>query len=69
MLNNIQTTLVSVRTWFTKSLDTDLVPQVTKPSPLMPAAGGLFGGAVVMLLLALGRKVLSNLKVRSAKTA
>ena len=64
MLNGINATLVGVRTWFTKSLDTDLVPQVTKPGPLMPAVGGLFGGGVAVLLYALGRRALKNLKSR-----
>ena len=64
MLNSINATLVGVRTWFTKSLDTDLVPQVTKPGPLMPAVGGLFGGAVAVLLYALGRRALAGLKSR-----
>ena len=62
MLNSINATLVSARTSFTKSLDTDLVPQVTKPGPLMPAAGGVFGGAVAVLLYALGRRALAGFK-------
>lgn len=66
MLNSINATLVSARTSFTKSLDTDLVPQVTKPGPLMPAVGGLFGGTVAVLLYALGRRALAGFKSQQA---
>lgn len=66
MLNGINATLVSLRTGFAKGLDTDLVPQVTKPGPLMPAVGGLFGGAVAILLYVLGRRALAGLKARQA---
>lgn len=59
-LNDIEATLVSVRTHFTKSLDTDLTPQITRSSPLLPAIGGLLGGAVAMLLLSLGLRLKAN---------
>jgi hypothetical protein len=66
MLNGIEATLVGFRTSFTKGLDTDLVPQVSRPGPMMPAVGGLVGGAVLVLMLALARKSLNALKARAA---
>lgn len=67
MLNGIEATLVGFRTSFSKSLDTDLVPQVSRPGPVAPAAGGLLGGAALVFLMALSRKVLSRLKRRTAQ--
>lgn len=67
MLNGIEATLVGFRTSFSKSLDTDLVPQVSRPGPVAPAAGGLLGGAALVFLMALSRKVLSGLKRRTAQ--
>ena len=67
MLNGIEATLVGFRTSFSKSLDTDLVPQVSRPGPVAPAAGGLLGGGALVFLMALSRKVLSGLKRRTAQ--
>lgn len=64
-LNDIQAALTGYKTSFTKSLDTDLVPQVTKPGPLMPVAGGLIGGAVLVVLYVLLRKVHGGLRSRA----
>lgn len=63
-VNDIEAALVEIRTSFTKGLETTLEPQVTKPSPIMPAVGGLFGGALAMLLYALVRRALAGLKSR-----
>lgn len=68
MLNNIKATLIGMRTGFTKNLDTDLVPYVSKPSPLPATAGGLFGGAILTILYALARKTLNSLKARPVIT-
>lgn len=65
-VNDIEAALVEIRTAFTKGLETTLEPQVTKPGPMMPAVGGLFGGAVVVLLYALVRRALAGLKPRAA---
>lgn len=59
-LNDIEATLVNVRTQFTNSLDTSLAPQITRSSPILPVLGGLFGGAIAMLLLALGHRLYTN---------
>lgn len=69
MLNDIKATLVGMRTGFTKNLDTDLHPYVSKPSPLPATAGGLLGGAVLTILYALTRKALNGLKTRSVTTS
>lgn len=63
-LNNIEADLVGVRTTFQRSLDTDLIPQVSRPGMLQPAAGGLLGGAVLMLMLGLGRRVWAAYKAK-----
>lgn len=63
-LNDLEATLIGVRTFFTKSLDTDLTPQVSRPGVLQPAAGGFVGGALVVLLVALGRKAVAAAKLR-----
>ena len=65
MLNGIQATLVGMRTGFTKDLDADFVPQVSKPGPLQPAALGIFGGAFTGLLFALTCNFLAKLKQRA----
>jgi hypothetical protein len=62
MLNSIRASLVGVRTSFIKSLDTDLVPQVVKPGPVMPAIGGLFAGAFLGLLYGIGLSLLPRLR-------
>lgn len=67
MLNSIEATLVGFRTSFSKSLDTDLAPQVSRPGPTMPLAGGLLGGAALTLLMVLGQKTLRKLKHRTTR--
>lgn len=66
MLNSIRASLVGIRTWFMKSLDTDLVPQVTKPGPVMPVIGGVFGGALLALFYSLGIALLPRLRASRA---
>ncbi len=56
MLNTLEASLTGTRTSFMKSLDTDLKPQVGRSGPLAPAAGGLLGGALLMLLVGLGQR-------------
>lgn len=53
-LNGIQATLVAMRTGFTKDLDTDFVPQVSKPGPVQPVALGILGGGVDRFTLRVG---------------
>ena len=65
-LNNINASLVGVRTNFQRSLDTDLIPQASRPGVLQPAAGGLVGGVVLMLLVVLGRRAVAAFKARGA---
>ena len=65
-LNNIEAELVGVRTNFQRSLDTDLIPQVSRSGVLQPAAGGLVGGGVLMLLYALGRRAVDVHKAKGA---
>lgn len=65
-LNNIEAELVGVRTNFQRSLDTDLIPQVSRSGVLQPAAGGLVGGCVLMLLYALGRRAVAVHKAKGA---
>lgn len=56
-LNNIQATLVGMRTGFSKSLDNNLAPMVSRVGPAMPMLTGLFAGAVFVIILALGKRV------------
>ena len=65
-LNGIQATLVAMRTGFTKDLDADFVPQVSKPGPVQPVALGILGGALTGLLYALACNVLAKLKRRAS---
>jgi len=65
-INNIEAELVGVRTNFQRSLDTDLIPQVSRSGVLQPAAGGLVGGGVLMLLYALGRRAVDVHKAKGA---
>lgn len=65
-INNIEAELVGVRTNFQRSLDTDLIPQVSRPGFIQPAAGGLVAGAVLMLVVAVGRRALTAYKTRGA---
>jgi hypothetical protein len=56
-LNSIFADLVSIRTRFTKGLEANLTPFVTKlRGPATPAAVGLFGGAILMVLVLFIRK-------------
>ena len=64
MLNGIEATLVGFRTSFSKSLDTDLTPQVSRPGVVQPLAGGLVAGFVVTLLYALGRRAYGAYRAR-----
>ena len=64
MLNSIEATLVGFRTSFSKSLDTDLVPQVSRPNVVQPVAGGLVGGFVIALLYGLGRRAYGAYRTR-----
>ena len=61
VLNDIQATLVSMRTGFSKSLDTSLTPLVTKNSPMMLIVGGFLGGAILAVLVALARKTYARI--------
>ena len=65
-LNSLEADLIGVRTNFQRSLDTDLIPQVSRPGVLQPAAGGLVGGVVLMLLVALGRRAVVVYKAKGA---
>lgn len=65
-LNNIDADLVSVRTNFQRSLDTDLIPQVSRSGPMQPLAGGLVGGFVLTLLYALGRRAYAAYRNKGA---
>lgn len=56
ILNNIDADLVGVRTSFQRSLEADLLPQVSRAGVMQPAAGGLVGGFVIALLYGLGRR-------------
>ena len=62
LLNGIHSNLVGIQISFTKGLYVTLDPQLVKPSPLLPAAGGFFAGLVLTLGLILGRKVLAGVK-------
>lgn len=64
MLNSVGATLVGFRTSFSKSLDTDLVPQISRSGVMQPLAGGLIGGFVMTLLFALGRRAYSVYRIR-----
>ena len=65
-LNSLEADLIGVRTNFQRSLDTDLIPQVSRPGVLQPAAGGLVGGVILMLLYALGRRAVAAYKAKGA---
>lgn len=69
LLNEVRAEVVRIEARFTKGLEPGAAPYVSRPGPLMPVIGGLFGGAVLVLLLALGRKALHRLKPRSARVA
>jgi hypothetical protein len=63
ILNDIEADLVTMRTHFTKGLESDILPQLTKPSPILFIAGGLFVGAFLQLLFVLIRKVILGNKL------
>ena len=65
-LNDLEATLVSARTNFTNSLDTDLTPQITRSSPLIPAVAGLFGGAIAMSLISLGLRLYDTYRSKAS---
>lgn len=65
-LNDIESTLVGIRTFFTKNLDTDLTPQITRSSPLLPTAAGFFAGAIALLGFALAKRLLPSLVTRKS---
>lgn len=64
ILNDIRAQVVQVQARFTKGLESGSAPYVSRPGPVLPAVGGLFGGAIAGLLYALSRRVLSKLKSR-----
>lgn len=63
-LNDIEAELVSVRTNFQRSLDADLIPQVSRPGAVQPVVGGLVGGFVIALLYGLGRRAYGAYRTR-----
>ena len=66
VLNTIDAELVSVRTSFQRSLEADLMPQVSRSGVVQPAAGGLVVGGVLMLLYALGCRAVAAYKAKGA---
>lgn len=64
-LNSIDADLVGVRTNFQRSLDADLIPQVTRPGAMQPVVGGFAGGGLLALLAVLGRKGLAATRARA----
>lgn len=65
VLNGIEADLVTMRTNFTKGLESDIRPQLTKPSPILPIIGGLFAAAFLQLLFVLIRKVMLGNKTEA----
>lgn len=63
-LNDIEVELVSVRANFQRSLDADLIPQVSRPGAVQPVVGGLVGGFVIALLYGLGRRAYGAYRTR-----
>lgn len=62
MLNNIQATLVGMRTGFSKGLDNNLSPMVTRTGPALPILAGLFAGAIFVIMFALGQKLYARIQ-------
>ncbi|MEY4211256.1 MAG: hypothetical protein RLZ92_1637, partial [Pseudomonadota bacterium] len=58
ILNMIEAGLVNIRTNFTKGLEPNMLPQLTKPSPIPVVASGFIGGGFFQLLYLLIRKVI-----------
>lgn len=59
---SIRASLIHLRTSFSKGLESNLSPQVSRSSPLLPAAGGLLAGGMLMLIFILIRKKLAEIK-------
>lgn len=64
ILNDIRAQVVQVQARFTKGLESGSAPYVSRPGPVLPAVGGLLGGAFAGLLYAMTRMVLAKLKSR-----
>jgi hypothetical protein len=61
-LDQLRSQLLTIEARFTKGLEANTSPVTKKTGMLKATAGGLAGLAFLMLVILLGRKVLSNLK-------
>lgn len=66
-LNDIRAQVVQVQARFTKGLESGSSPYVTRPGPMLPAAGGFLGGAVVALLFVMARQLVLKRKLPATK--
>lgn len=66
LFNEIKAGIVQIQARFTMGLELGLQPVVSRSSPFPAMAGGLFGGAILIMLYALGRKALNSLKARAS---
>ena len=64
ILNNLDSELVALKTSYTKGLDLDLLPVVTRKGPLNFIAGGFLGGSSIFFIYAIVSKMLSNARLR-----
>ena len=69
ILNDIRAQVVQVQARFTKGLESGSAPYVSRPGPVLPAVGGLLGGAIAALLYAMMRMMLAKLKTRVQRLA
>jgi hypothetical protein len=63
-INDIESSLINIHTFYGKSLEVDLRPRITKSSPLLSVLGGVFGGAALVLFSLAGLNVLRKIKCR-----
>lgn len=62
VFDQLRTQLLSVKSRFTKSLDANTAPTVSKKGMIKSTAGGLAGAFFLMLLVLLGQRVWSSVK-------
>lgn len=67
-LNNIQATLVAIHTNFSKGLDINLTPMVTKDGPIKSIAIGFIVGGILAALFSLVRKGFTRLNMSQSKS-
>ena len=62
VFDELRSQLLFVKSRFTKSLDANTAPKISKKGMIKSTAGGLAGAFILMLLVLLGQKVWTNAK-------